>query len=126
MVVLAEAPGPAGSLTAQNNDVDHNTKACPANEDTPPVSGVGIAVLGGHDVTLSTNVVTRNRPSGTTAFQGGVVIANQGPGSTNPMNNKVRNNTLHNNDPDINWDGSGTGNFFSGNSCNTSQPKGYC
>jgi hypothetical protein len=126
MVVLADAPGPAGAFTVQNNDIDHNTKACPANEEGPPVSGVGIALLGAHDVRILTNVITRNVPTGETAFQGGVAVGGQGPGSTAPMNNTVMNNTLHNNDPDINWDGSGTGNKFRGNSCDTSNPARIC
>jgi hypothetical protein len=125
-VVLADAPGPAGALTAQNNDIDHNTRACPANEESGPVSGVGVALLGAHDVKLLTNVITRNVPSGNSEFAGGVVVGNQGPGSTRPKNNTVKNNTLHNNQPDIFWDRSGTGNSFVGNSCDTSNPSGLC
>src|ERR671921_1365007 len=45
MLFLADAPGPAGVFDVMGNKVVNTTRACPANEEGPPVSGVGIALL---------------------------------------------------------------------------------
>ncbi|HYQ84635.1 MAG TPA: right-handed parallel beta-helix repeat-containing protein, partial [Rubrobacter sp.] len=46
MLFLADEPGPAGVFDVRGNKVVNNTRACPAFEDAPPLSGVGIALLG--------------------------------------------------------------------------------
>ena len=40
-LVLADAPGPAGDVRATGNLARNNTKACPASDEGPAVSGVG-------------------------------------------------------------------------------------
>ena len=75
MLVLADAPGPAGNVDAHTSSFDHNTKACPGSDDgTPPLSGIGIAIVGGNDVRLDGNAIQNNVPGGDTAFTGGVVM----------------------------------------------------
>ena len=49
-----------------------------------------------------------------------------GFGGSTPNGNTVRNNLIRENDPDIFWDGSGTGNAFPHNACSTSEPAGLC
>jgi hypothetical protein len=45
---------------------------------------------------------------------------------TAPVNNLVQSNILWRNQPDLFWDGSGSGNVFRGNVCRTSDPAGLC
>ena len=123
---FADIPGPAGLFNVAANTIADNTKACPASEDAPfPVSGVGVALLGATGVTIAGNRITGNVPSGDTAFSGGVIVGT-GIGGTAPTGNQVHGNTLLNNQPDLSWDGTGTGNAFRGNRCQTSSPAGLC
>ena len=124
-VVLADAPGPAGFFRFTGNRVKDNTKACPAGEDNDtPLSGIGIALAGAHDVKIKGNLITGNVPSDDTEFSGGVVVVSGE--STAPTNNTVRGNVILKNSTDIFWDGSGTGNTFTKNLCKTSTPTGLC
>jgi parallel beta-helix repeat protein len=126
MLILADAPGPAGDVDAQWNSITDNTKACPAAEG-PPFSGLGVVILGAHDVTLKHNWITGNVASGPTFASGGVVLTSLDPVTgTPPMDNTVQRNVIKNNDPDINWDGTGTGNVLEPNRCETSVPAGLC
>jgi nitrous oxidase accessory protein NosD len=123
---FADIPGPAGLFSLSLNAISHNTKACPASEDAPfPVSGVGVALLGTDGVSLSGNLITGNVPSGESAFSGGVVVTT-GIGGTPPTGNQVHGNVILHNQPDLFWDGTGTGNDFKGNVCQTSTPPGLC
>jgi nitrous oxidase accessory protein NosD len=122
-------PGPASDWVARDNVVRNNTGACPPSEDIPvPLSGFGIALLGTDGVVVQGNLVTGNRPTGETAFAGGIVLASSAAfGGTDPTGNVVRQNQARNNDPaDLLYDGSGSGNRFIRNDCGTSIPNGLC
>ena len=124
--MLADAPGPAGFVRFRGNRIKGNTKACPVSEDLDtPLSGIGIALAGAHDVTIKGNLITGNAPSGDTAFSGGVVVVS-GDAGTAPSNNTVKGNVILKNSTDIFWDGTGTGNVFKKNVCKTSTPGGLC
>jgi hypothetical protein len=125
MLFLADAPGPAGDIDARWNKVTDNTEACPPVEG-PPLSGIGIAIVGAHDVTVKHNWITGNVPSGATFASGGVVLTVLDPAGTQPTDNTVTRNLIKDNDPDINWDGTGTGNVIEPNRCETSIPVGVC
>ena len=126
IIVLADAPGPAGNDNIVANLITHNTKACPASEDGPPLSGGGVAIVGGHDNRVTANVITDNAPSGDSIASGGVIVQ-AGRGGTEPVNNVVSVNLLRRNTPaDLVSDGTGTGNVFSHNSCTSSLPPGSC
>ncbi len=121
------APGdlPAGDYTIVSNKVLANNKVCPADEG-PPTSGIGIALADVHDTLVSRNEVRDNRPAGPTFASGGILLVSVGgPG---PTDNVVVHNRLRNNDPDIFWDGSGSGNKVKHNSCHTATPGnlGWC
>jgi hypothetical protein len=88
-------------------------------------SGIGIAVGGANGLVVRHNAILRNTPGGETAFKGGVVIV-RGDAGTAPADNRVRRNLILGNDPDLFWDGSGTGNVLQPNVCRTSQPAGLC
>jgi parallel beta-helix repeat protein len=117
----------AGDWRLTGNQVRDNTKACPANEEAPPLSGLGIALVGPDDYVVSGNVITGNTPSGYTVFSGGVAVVDSTQfGGSTPNRNVVKANLIKGNDPDIFWDGSGTGNVFAHNACSTSVPGGLC
>jgi hypothetical protein len=123
LLVLAGAPGPAGRVTVTNSIFDRNYKACPASDDNPPTSGIGIAVAGGDHVSVSSSEINQNLATGQTIVSGGVVVASFGP---TPHDNTISGNTILGNAPDIFWDGSGARNTFTNNNCETSQPPGLC
>jgi nitrous oxidase accessory protein NosD len=125
MLFLADEPGPAGAFGVSGNEIMNNTRACPAFEDAPPLSGVGIALLGARGMEIRGNHIVHNVPSGPTAFSGGVVVT-EGFKGTAPTNNTVLGNTILRNRPDILWDKSGSGNRLAPNNCKTSNPGRLC
>jgi nitrous oxidase accessory protein NosD len=122
---LADAPGPDGAFTVTGNILRHNDKACPASDDGPPASGIGVAILGAHDVKIFGNGILDNQSTGPSIATGGVVVLS-GMGGTAPMNNHVQGNFIARNSTDIVWDGTGTGNVLRPNLCRTSNPSGLC
>lgn len=125
MLFLADAPGPAGVFEVRGNKVVNNTRACPAFEDAPPLSGVGIALLGARGMEIKSNHIIHNVPSGPTEFSGGVMVVSGFEG-TPPTNNTITGNTILRNKPDIFWDKSGSGNRLKPNNCKTSKPGRLC
>jgi hypothetical protein len=125
MMFLADEPGPAGVFDVRGNKVVNNTRACPAFEDAPPLSGIGIALLGARGMEIKSNQIMHNVPSGPTGFSGGVVVT-KGFKGTPPTNNTITGNTILRNKPDIFWDKSGSGNRLKPNDCKTSKPGGLC
>jgi hypothetical protein len=121
--VFLDATADAFRIAA--NRIQHNTRACPATEDSPAVSGAGIALFGASGNTLVGNLITDNRPAGETVASGGVVVS-AGFDGTPPSDNVVMGNTILANDPDIAWDETGTGNVFRRNRCATSTPPSLC
>jgi hypothetical protein len=130
MWFLADAPGPAGGFDVAGNTVTNNTRACAATEETPPLSGIGIALVGARDVELQGNHIIGNVPSGRSGIHpGGVVVVRSIEGTpprTPPRNNSIVGNIFLRNSPDIFWDKSGSGNRFVGNLCDTSVPTRLC
>jgi hypothetical protein len=130
MWFLADEPGPAGGFDVAGNTVTNNTRACAATEETPPLSGIGIALVGARDVELQGNHIIGNVPSGPSGIHpGGVVVVRSIEGTpprTPPRNNSIVGNMFLRNRPDIFWDKSGSGNRFVGNLCDTSVPTRLC
>ena len=90
-------------------------------------SGIGIAIAGAADNKISGNIIRDNTPSGQVDIAGGVVVADAHiPGANPPSGNVVSGNIVLGNQPDIFWDGSGTGQVFKANLCRTSVPDGLC
>lgn len=127
-----EEPGdlPAGDYRIVHNTSFANDRACPASEDGPPLSGIGIALAGVHDTVAANNAVPDNAPGGDTLVSGGIVIASTADtGGADPIDNVVRHNKLRGNDPaDIVWDGTGSGNQVTHNHCEMAIPPdlGWC
>jgi nitrous oxidase accessory protein NosD len=118
-------PGSAGGLSMHANVVRANTRPCEESEEGPALSGVGIAIVGAHDNRVMGNRITGNVPSGKTQFSGGVAVVTDFLGAA-PQNNLVQGNVVLGNQPDLFWDGTGSGNRFRHNRCRTSDPTGLC
>jgi parallel beta helix pectate lyase-like protein len=127
IMFLSTAQHPtAKAWDATHNQAWRNDKACPPGEG-PPLSGIGIAIAGGKNITLKENTLWRNRPTGDSAFSGGIVVVQPGPGGAEPVGNRITANVAFRNLPvDIFYDGTGSDNQFRGNKCNTSHPNGLC
>jgi nitrous oxidase accessory protein NosD len=116
-------PTAAGAYTIVGNKVFANDRVCPASEDGPPVSGIGIALAGVHDTLVKDNDVNFNKPGGDSIISGGIVLFSTAPDGADPTDNTVRNNELHHNrQADIVSDGTGSGNVIKQNECRTTIP----
>jgi hypothetical protein len=127
LLALADAPGPAGNFQIDHNRVLENNKACPGDplEDEPPLSGLGIALVGAFGTGVSHNDVRGNQPSGDSFLSGGIAVT-QLPGGTDPQNDVVAHNKAFDNSPnDLFWNGNGMVAFIK-NHCATSDPDGLC
>jgi len=114
---------------AENNDVDKNDLGCPGGDTGPALSGIGILVAGATHITVSDNSVEDNNPGANQSIGSGgiLLVSTAGFGGTDENNNTVKDNEAENNVPvDIFWDKAGTGNTFSDNDCDASQPSGFC
>jgi nitrous oxidase accessory protein NosD len=121
------AATPAKQWTVKDNYVRDNTKACPPDAEGPPISGLGILLNGASQSTVLDNVVTGNRRTGPSFLSSGIAVTSSAPrGGNDPVDNLVKDNRLGDNQPDLFYDGSGSGNVFVDNSCETSIPDGLC
>jgi hypothetical protein len=118
-------PGTAGGLSIHANAILDNTRPCGQSDEGPALSGVGIALAGAHDNRVTGNLVTGNVPTGPTAFSGGIAVVRDFLGAA-PHDNLVTGNVVLRNQPDLFWDGSGSGNVFRRNLCRTSDPTDLC
>ena len=127
MTLDTGSPGAEGFVEIAQNRVFHNQKACPAGEG-PPLSGIGIMLFGTTHANVWGNRVTKNQPSGPSFVTGGIVVHSAGiVGGADPTDNAVTNNFVHDNlTKDLKYDGTGSGNTFTGNDCGTSHPAGLC
>ena len=123
------APGAGGNVRVHDNRVKANNNACPGGDEAPPLSGIGIGILGDMKTKVYDNRISDHAAGGPSALPSGgiVMIDTTGFGGTTPMNNRVSDNRLKRNVPvDIFSDGSGGGNTFNENRCSTSTPGGLC
>ena len=127
-IVLNTGANIAGDWKFFGNRFYENDRFCPADEEegTPPLSGIGVAIVNASNNRLFGNVIKNNNPSGDVPFSGGVVIVDAGSGANPPSGNVVKGNVILGNEPDIFWDGSGEGNVIAHNLCRTSVPEGLC
>jgi hypothetical protein len=125
-----DAPDGLAHWLAKHNNVTANNRVCPEvpGGEAPPLSGVGIAILGGTDIDLIDNGVFGNKSAGPSAFAGGIVVTTSpfGAAPVPSTDIKVAFNTALGNDPDLFWDEAGEGNAFFANDCLTSVRDGLC
>jgi hypothetical protein len=118
---------PVGGFEVKGNTVTDNTRSCRAQKFGREFSGTGIALLGAGGMEVTAKHLWGNVPSGPTRISGGVVLATDPYGGTQkPTDNTVAANHFGANKPDIFYDGSGSGNRFRANHCNTSVPASLC
>ena len=120
-------PGGAGDGSIHDNVAHSNNLFCPGGEENPPAQGGGILLLGATNTSVWQNDVLAN--AGEQFNSGGIVLLSAAPfgGGSDVINDTVKDNTAFGNHPaDIIWDGSGTGNVFTGNHCEVSVPVGLC
>jgi hypothetical protein len=114
---------------AKDNIVAGNNRECAASDEAPPLSGIGIAVLGGNDIDLIDNGVFGNKPGAgfQSAFAGGIIItASDEFTPPRPSTDiKVAFNTAFGNATDLVLDPGNEARFFA-NDCLTSTPDGLC
>jgi hypothetical protein len=129
VLVLADSPGPATNWNVTRNTVTRNNKACAGDpaDGEPPLSGIGIALVGAANTRVTDNAVRDNfKDHHASPFSGGILVVTLPGGRTAPKNDAVRHNQLSGNKPaDLIWDKTGTVSF-TGNHCNSSRPRGLC
>jgi parallel beta-helix repeat protein len=126
-LIVFSSHAPAEHWLIRGNRVHDNTKACDGGDESLPASGMGIALAGAGHTTVTGNVVTGNRPTGPSPFAGGIVVASTAAfGGSDPVDDLITANVAHDNEPDLFYDGSGTGVVFLHNACETSIPNGLC
>ena len=122
-------PGGEHNITYTENRSWANDKACPAGDEGPPLSGIGVAAIGLTDSTISRNVILKNAATGPSAASGGLILLSSTlfGGATDTTNVHVFGNTILGNSPlDVLWDGAGSGNTFNNNTCGSSSPSFIC
>jgi nitrous oxidase accessory protein NosD len=108
-----------------------NSKVCPADDEgAPPLSGIGVLLVGARRTTLTNNWIVNNHPGGDSFISAGLVLvsAKIGGGSGfDPRHVTIADNTITGNSPlDVFYDGSGADNHFLDNTCQSSQPPFIC
>src|SRR5215208_3432885 len=128
VVFQADFAGSVGNFEVKGNQVENNTRKCPAEQGREAFSGIGIGLFGASGMELTANHLSGNVPSGPAAVSGGVVVGIDPlfGGTTKPTKNSIVANDFGRNKPDIFYDGSGTGNRFVANLCDTSVPSSLC
>jgi len=128
MFFEASPSQPVSGFKMTGNTVDNNSQSCRAAQFGRNFSGIGIALLGASGMEVTGNHLSGNVPSGPTPVSGGIVVATDPffGEKAKPKNNSVTGNHFGRNKPDIYWDGSGSGNSFVGNLCDTSVPTSLC
>jgi hypothetical protein len=91
-----------------------------------PSRANGIAVWGVRDIVVRDNNVIGNRPTGTSAIAGGIVVRSSPSGEPSSSITVGWNDAKGNQPADIAWDGTGAGNTFNMNDCETSVPAHLC
>ena len=128
ILVLADAPGPAGFWEISRNVANSNNKACAGHpaDGEPPFSGIGIGLSGANHTSVVGNQVADNRDLHPSSASGGILVL-KGSGGTAPVSDLIKDNVLSHNSPfDIRWDLSGTNIRIKRNECEKSSPSGLC
>lgn len=119
---------PSGDVSIRRNEVKANNRLCPeVPYQAPAYGGVGIALIGAHNVAIKGNDVRNNRSQVDSPIHSGGIVILDGAifGAAAPTGNSVRLNHLSGNTPfDLYSDGSGSANTISNNRCGTTNVGG--
>ncbi|MFF3563724.1 nitrous oxide reductase family maturation protein NosD [Streptomyces sp. NPDC002574] len=121
-VVGDEGVPRGGALTVSHNTVTKNNKYCAANARLPFIQGAGIVLTGVEKTVVTDNDVRGN--TGKSPMSGGIVLFKSVVGKAN-SGNAVHDNIVRGNQPaDLaNRDTTGTGNTFTNNQSETTEPR---
>jgi hypothetical protein len=72
------------------------------------------------------SVREQHRQTNVRRMHGGIAVVSSAPDGADPVGNLIKANRVRDNQPDLFYDGTGSGNVFMGNSCQTSIPDGLC
>ncbi|MEV5904677.1 right-handed parallel beta-helix repeat-containing protein [Streptomyces sp. NPDC052127] len=122
-VVGDENKPKAGFVTVRDNRIERNNKSCPKTARLDALQGSGIVLTGAEDSLVTRNVIKDN--VGKSPLSGGIVLFKSFVGTTSERN-RISDNLLRGNSPDLVNTDTGKGNTFEGNSCRTSKPAGLC
>jgi hypothetical protein len=112
------AGGATGGLTITGNQISGNDAYFPGDESAPPVSGVGIALVGTTDSAVSGNWITDNAPSADAPFSGfgvGLFDATDITGGDTAGRNRITGNRISGSPVDLLDVSSGPDNAVHGN-----------
>ena len=86
------APGIGGQVRVYDNTVTANNNACPPGSDSPPISGIGIGILGDTGTQVEHNTVRNNAAGGPSALPSGglILLDTTGFGGTAPTTTASR------------------------------------
>ncbi|WP_307161972.1 right-handed parallel beta-helix repeat-containing protein [Streptomyces rishiriensis] len=122
-VVGDENKPKAGFVTVRDNRIERNNKSCPKTARLDALQGSGIVLTGAEDSLVTHNVIKDN--VGKSPLSGGIVLFKSFVGTTSDRN-RISDNLLRGNSPDLVNTDTGKGNTFEGNSCRSSKPAGLC
>ncbi|MGW1766286.1 right-handed parallel beta-helix repeat-containing protein [Streptomyces sp. NPDC002073] len=123
-VVGDEGEPGAGDMTIRDNRIHKNNKFCKGNSRLPDIQGVGIVLTGAEETLVRRNSIRDN--VGSSPLSGGILLFKSFVGATN-TDNVIQDNVVRDNKPaDLANQGTGTGNQFVDNRCDTSVPAGMC
>ncbi|MGW6525950.1 MULTISPECIES: right-handed parallel beta-helix repeat-containing protein [unclassified Streptomyces] len=122
-VVGDENKPKAGFVTVRDNRIERNNKSCPKTARLDALQGTGIVLTGAEDSLVTRNVIKDN--VGKSPLSGGIVLFKSFVGTTSERN-RISDNLLRGNSPDLVNTDTGKGNTFEGNSCRSSKPAGLC
>ncbi|MET8170450.1 right-handed parallel beta-helix repeat-containing protein [Streptomyces sp. NPDC005329] len=122
-VVGDENKPKAGFVTVRDNRIERNNKSCPKTARLDALQGSGIVLTGAEDSLVTHNVIKDN--VGKSPLSGGIVLFKSFVGTTSDRN-RISDNLLRGNSPDLVNTDTGKGNTFEDNSCRTSKPAGLC
>lgn len=115
------AGDPMGGLTVTDNTITGNDGYFPGDGSAPPVSGVGIALVGTTDSMVSGNRIADNVPSADAPFGGfgiGLFDATGITGGNTAARNRITGNSISGSPLDLLDASNGTGNIVRGNRTN--------
>lgn len=136
-VLLLDEGSGVSQVRVEHDTVVANNRFCPADDEgAPSTSGNGIVLAGARDTTVAHNVIKDHAGASDPATGqpaqfslGGLAILDAGPltGGAVPSGDTVAHNVIVGNQPfDVLYDGSGTGNRFTFNTCAMSLTTGIC
>jgi nitrous oxidase accessory protein NosD len=123
-VVGDEGRPQAGDMAIRRNSIYSNNKYCAKTARLPYIQGSGIVLTGAEDMVVEGNIIRGNE--GKSTFSGGIVLYKSFVGAINQRNVIRDNLVLGNTTADLANRDTGTGNRFSGNVCEVSEPAGLC